>query len=88
MYKIKDGFIVRKIGDKIMAVPVGSRTSDMHGMVALTESAELLWGLLQDGAELDALVNALTEAYEVDPDVALADVEKFLIGLKEQGALE
>ncbi len=88
MYKLKDGFIVRKIGDKTMAVPVGSRTSDIHGMIALTESGELLWELLKDGAELDSLVNVLTENYDVDKSIAKDDVENFLSGLKEQGALE
>ncbi len=88
MYKLKDGFLVRKIADKTMAVPVGSRTSEIHGMLALSESAELLWGLLQKGAELDELAEALTENYEIDRDTALSDVRKFLSGLKEQGALE
>ncbi len=88
MYKIKDGFIVRKIGDKTMAVPVGSRTSDIHGMVALSESGELLWSLLQDGAEVETLIAKLTEVYDVDCVRAAEDIEKFLIGLKEQGVLE
>ena len=60
MYKLKDGFIVRKIGDQIMAVPVGTRTSDMHGMIVLSESAELLWGALEKGATIDELVQSLS----------------------------
>ena len=38
MYQLKSGFILRKIGDQIMAVPVGAQTSHIHGMIALTES--------------------------------------------------
>lgn len=87
MYKIKDGFIIRKIGGQIMAVPTGKMTSEIHGMIALTESGELLWNALQSGAELDALADILTENYEVEREIALADAEKFLNALKEQGAL-
>ncbi len=86
-YKLKDGFVVRKIGEQIMAVPVGKQTSEIHGMIALTESAELLWNVLKTGAEEDELVKVITDTYEVEEAVAKADVKKFLEGLKEQGAL-
>lgn len=88
VYKLKSGFILRKIGDQIMAVPVGAQTSHIHGMIALTESGELLWNALRDGADETALTNLLTENYEVDAVTALADAQSFLKGLKEQGALE
>lgn len=86
-YKLKDGFVVRKIGEQIMAVPVGKQTSEIHGMIVLTESAELLWNILKTGAEEDELVKVITDTYEVEEAVAKADVKKFLEGLKEQGAL-
>lgn len=88
VYKLKSGFILRKIGDQIMAVPVGAQTSHIHGMIALTESGELLWNALGDGADEATLTNLLTENYEVDPHTALADVKSFLEGLEKQGALE
>lgn len=88
VYKLKSGFILRKIGDQIMAVPVGTQTSHIHGMIALTESGELLWNALHDGADETALTNLLTENYEIDAVTALEDVQFFVKGLKEQGALE
>lgn len=88
MHKIKDGFIIRKIGSQIMAVPTGRMTSEIHGMIALSESGELLWNELQKGADIEMLADVLTENYEVERDVALADAEKFICVLKEQGALE
>ncbi len=88
MYKVKDGFIIRKIGGQIMAVPTGKMTSEIHGMIALTESGELLWSALEKGTDLDSLADILTENYEVEQSVALSDAEKFVNGLREQGALE
>lgn len=88
IYKLKDGFVVRKIGEQIMAVPIGKQTSEIHGMIVLTESAELLWNILKDGAEEKELVKTITENYEVEEEKATEDVKKFLDGLKEQGALE
>ena len=88
VYQLKSGFILRKIGNQIMAVPVGPRTSEIHGMIALSESGELLWNALVNGADEDRLAELLTENYEVDMSTALDDVRAFLKGLDEQGALE
>ena len=88
MYRLKDGFMVRKIGEQIMAVPTGKLTSEIHGMIALSDSAEKLWQLLEKGAEIDELAFSLTELYEVEYPAALVDAQKFVDGLKEQGALQ
>lgn len=88
MHKIKNGFMIRKIGGQTMAVPTGKMTSEIHGMIALSESGELLWNALENGASVDALADILTENYEVDRATALADAEKFVDGLKNQGVLE
>ena len=86
-YKLKDGFIIREIGGNTMAVPVGAQTNNLHGMIALSESGALLWKALENGADLQTLAETLTTNYEVDTATALADAEKFVAGLKEQGAL-
>ena len=88
VYKLKTGFILRKIGNQTMAVPVGPQTSHIHGMIALSESGELLWNALADGADTATLTNLLIQNYEVDELTASADVFAFLKDLKEQGALQ
>lgn len=88
IYKVKDGFVLRKVGPQVMAVPVGKRTSEIHGMIALSESGALLWNLLADGADEASLTNALLNEYEIDEETAKSDVCAFLSGLSEQGALE
>ena len=88
MYRVKNGFIVRKIGEQIMAVPIGAQTSEIHGMIALSESGELLWESLKNGATVEQLTDILTQNYDVDCATAKNDVITFLAGLKEQGALQ
>lgn len=85
--KRKDGFITRKIGSQIMAVPVGKRTNELHGMIALTESGELLWNALEKGCEEEDLVNIILDTYEIDRETAEADVKEYIEMLGEQGAL-
>lgn len=88
MYKLKEGFIIRKIGNQIMAVPIGTQTSEIHGMIALSESGELLWKALEEGATIDELTGVITENYDVDCSIAENDVKSFLEQLKKQGALQ
>lgn len=85
--KIKNGFIIREIGGNVMAVPVGTQTSEIHGMIALSESGALLWKELENGADIPTLARTLTDNYEIDDATAFADAEKFVNSLKEQGAL-
>lgn len=87
IYTRKDGFITRKIGSRIMAVPVGTRTNDIKGMIALTQSGELLWNMLEKGCTEEEMVLALTENYEVDSKTAAADTLEFIEMLKAQGAM-
>lgn len=88
MFRIKEGFIIRKIGGQIMAVPTGKMTSEIHGMIILTESGEMLWNAMLGGADEASLADILTDNYEVDRETALADIRKFISTLREQGALD
>ena len=87
--KLKKGFVLRKIGPQYMAVPYGSMTSEIKGMVTLTESGYLLWKELEKGADTaEALAKVLTDTYEVEEDEAIRDVNGFLDYLKELGVME
>lgn len=88
MYKLKSGFIIRKIGEQVMAVPIGTQTTEIHGMIALSESGELLWKALENGATIDVLTNILVENYDVDYALAENDVKTFIEQLNNQGVLQ
>ena len=86
--KIKTGFIVRKIANQYMAVPVGTRTKELHGMIALNETGTFLWNLLSEEQSEDSLVNALMEEYEVDLEQAHASFKRFSEKLQQEEVLE
>ncbi len=88
MLKIKAGFVLRTIANQTIAVPIGQRTSDIHGVISLSESGELLWNELLKGTEKETLVNLLLDTYEIDRETATADVDEFIDGLFKQGVME
>ena len=85
--KIKDGFVLRKIADQYMAVPVGARAKELHGMIGLNETGAFIWERLSKGQSQNDIVKALCEEYEVRNDAAAASVERFLEKLRAEGLL-
>lgn len=86
--KIASGFVRRTVGDSYMVVPVGTRTRDIPGVIALSESGALLWERLEQGATENDLVEAILAEYEVERNQAEADVNTFVSELHSKGILE
>ena len=84
--KIKDGYIVRKIGTKFYAVSV-SQVSNGGGMIALNETGAFIWDLMKTETDADTIANALAARYEIDVDTAKHDTDAFIGMLKEADAL-
>ena len=86
--KIKDNFILRKVADSYVVVPVGKLTLDFNGIITLNETGAFLFELLQKGAEREELIDRLLAEYEVTPERAAADVDVFIEKVKASDVLE
>jgi hypothetical protein len=85
--RLKEGFVIRKICGDTVAIFAGGDTVDLQQAIHLNETAELLFARLQNGAETDELVSALTEKYDIDKEKARHDVESFISRLAEKELL-
>lgn len=85
--KIKDGFILREVAGSYLVVAVGARVKEFNGMVNLNETGAFLWKLLEKGAEKEEMTEALLKEYDVQKEVAAADVNAFTAKLAEAGLL-
>ena len=86
--KIKKDFILRKVADSYVVVPVGKLTLDFNGIINLNETGAFLFGLLQEGAEKQDLLRKMLEEYDVTPEKAAADIDVFLKKAEEADVLE
>ncbi len=86
--KVKENFMLRKVADSYVVVPVGRQTLDFNGIINLNETGAFLFELLQKGASRDELVEKLLGEYEVERDRAQADVDKFIQSVKDADVLE
>lgn len=86
--KIKQGFVLSKIGNDTVAVATGELSREFSGVVVLNGSGVFLWNQLQNDVTRDQLLAAMLEAYEVPEATAAADIDAFLAKLEQSGAIE
>ncbi|MBE6543577.1 MAG: PqqD family protein [Ruminococcaceae bacterium] len=87
--KLKDTFIIRKMGGKCVAVPTGRISLTFKGMITLSPTAEVLFNVLKKGCDgIDDLANALCAEYDVTMEKARADSEEFVEKLRSAGLIE
>lgn len=86
--KIKDNFVLRKVADSYVVVPVGSLTLDFNGIINLNETGAFLFEILQNGADKQTLVNKMLDEYEVTPEKAKADIDVFIKKIEDADILE
>ena len=83
--------IVRRIAGEVVLVPIATRTDDSQTRSAnfyvLNESAEMLWASLEFPVAVDDLARQVMTQYEIGPDQARMDVERFLSDLGRFGAV-
>ena len=85
--KIKYEFALSEVAGETVAVSVGGKDRNM--VISLNKTAELLWKLLAEGTDLDAMAAALVENFDgLDEATARADAEEFVQLLRNNDLLD
>lgn len=88
VYKLKDGFLLRQIGESRMLIPLYQNVANFNGVIKLNETAELLIKILRDGSDFSGLLNALIAEYDVSADKAESDINDLIALLEQHQMLE
>ena len=86
--RAKQGFVLRHVVDEYILMPTGDNISKFNGTVLLNEVAAFVWDKLQNPVSRDDLVEAVLNEFEVERDVAAADLDALLGKLREYGVIE
>ena len=88
--KIKEGFLVHEVAGNYVVIKIGQEAVNFNGLITLSESAKMLWDLLNrsEGATIEELVNKLVSEYEIDEETAKNDTLEFIQSLKDNNILE
>ena len=87
-YQRDPNFVLRLVGDHQVLVPIaGSLDPDTFLLLLDGPVAHAVWKALAVPRTRDELVDLVTQRFEVEPDVAVRDVETFLAQLQSGGCL-
>jgi len=80
-------FVFRKVIEETILVPVHMDVAEMDGIYTLNEIGAFIWDQLEMPLSLVNLQNLILDEYDVTPEIALSDLERFLEDLLAIGAL-
>ncbi|MDR0977240.1 MAG: PqqD family protein [Prevotellaceae bacterium] len=87
--KIKKEFRLHRIGDEHIVIKDGNSNVDFTEIISLNPTAAFLWKEVEGKEFTKAmLADLLTEYYDVERDVAVRDVDKFVDCWLEAGLAE
>lgn len=79
MIKAKKGFLLRRLGQEYMIVPIGEASKDFNGMIRMNETGAFYWRELENGITEDGLIEKMLERFEdLDEETARRDLKEFL----------
>ena len=81
-------FVVRRVMDNTMAIPVGEMALKLNGMILLNDVSRVIWNCLESETSLEEIVTAVTDGFEVSADDARTDILEFLDKLRKLQLLE
>ncbi len=76
--QIKREMILREIAGESFLVPVDSIEGAVNGLFIMTETAGFIWKALPEAENEEDIVDRLLAEYDVEREVALADVREIL----------
>lgn len=87
--KIKEGFVVEKVGNRYLAVAVGTRADEFNSLIRMNGTGVFLWEKLTEAHRTEVeLVELMLAEYDVEKERAEADVSAFCGMLRKAGLLD
>ena len=85
--KIKPGFIIRKLADNYVVVPVNNQ-NEFQGMIQLNKTGAFIWQQLEAGKNEDEILSLMLEKYEISLEKAKEDITLFIEKLRKDNLID
>lgn len=85
--KLKYQFVVNKIADNFVAVPVGDNVIDFNGALQLNDGAAFIIEQLNQEISYDDIINNLVERFGCDIETAKNNLDPIINELKDNDLL-
>lgn len=78
LFHLKSKFVTREVGDELIVVPLSANVAQMNELFTLNETAKVIWENLNEGADMSALIQTITDTFDIDRHTAEKDIAVFL----------
>ena len=76
--KLKKQFVLREIVGEAVLLPIGESAARFNGLLTVSELGKFIWENIESAKDKEELLQRILDEYEVDRDVAKADLDEFL----------
>ena len=83
----EDNFVTREIAGETIVVPIRARTEDLDSIFTLNELGTTIWNLIDGRTNVNQIVEAISNTYDVTEDEATKDTFDFLASLEAAGLI-
>ena len=81
--RVSNRFVFRKIGQDHLLIPKGKAAMEVKGLIAMSESAVMLYEMLAEDCSREKLIAALVAEYGIAEEVAAEDTDAFLDQMRQ-----
>lgn len=77
MRLIKD-HILRNVNGDVVLVTLSNDETDFNGMIVLNHTGEFVCRMIEEDTDIDSVITALADEYDLEPEKVENDVRAFL----------
>lgn len=81
--QFKKEFMLREIVGEAVLIPTGETAAHFNGLISVNELGKFIWENYEKAQDEDELLGFILDEYEVEKEVAKADLAEFLNILRE-----
>ena len=86
--KLKYDFLLRDVGDRVVAVAVGESSENFQGIINMNRSSRAIFELLREETTEDEILGKLMEQYEGTEAFFREEIRKMVLKLRNGGVLK
>ncbi|MBR5666168.1 MAG: PqqD family protein [Lachnospiraceae bacterium] len=85
--KLKYDFLLRDVGDRVVAVAVGEGSESFQGIITMNRSSKAIFELLREETSEEEILLKLMEQYEGTEAFFREEIGKMVLKLRNGGVL-
>lgn len=84
----KQNFVLRKIADEYIFIPIGNTAEQFNGIITLNETALFIYEIIENVNSFEELIERLKKEYDVDEITLINDTVQLLTSMLQNNLIE